>query len=395
MVISFRIVMLFLFVSLLTIASNGNKKHSANLVNQSPPNCEVISKTNFDDCIRMNQIQVFGTHNSYKQFPHPDLIEKLNEYNQGWADNINYQHRPLREQLEELMIRQFEMDIFADPSGGRYAEPAGALLINDNDFIRPPAMMEPGYKVLHTQDIDYRSSCLTFKLCLSEIRQWSIDNPSHMPIMILVEVKQGVIEGRHSMEFTVPLIADEELLNDIDIEIWEIFSKEHVIIPDDVRGDYETLEEAILKNGWPNLRETRGKIIFALDNTDETIERYISNSPNLENRVMFVSTPPGEPTSAFIKMNNSIDNYELIKERVAAGYIVRTRTDIPLQEAKSGDMTRLNAALSSGAQFLSTDFPEPSPYDSKYKTSFPDTDGVGRCNPVNSPSTCKNKFIIE
>jgi hypothetical protein len=357
--------------------------------------CETMTEENADDCIHLNQIQVFGTHNSYKLYPHPDLVERINEVSPGWSENISYEHRPLREQLEELRMRQIELDIFADPEGGRYAEPVGALLINDEEFLRRDEMMEPGFKVLHTQDVDYRTSCLTLISCLEEIRDWSEKNPSHLPVMILIEVKQRAIESRHSLEFTEPLMFDEGLMQNIDDEIWQVFSRDHVITPDDVRGEYATLEEAVLVQGWPTLRESRGKVFFALDNTDETIDRYLSGTPLLENRVMFVSSPPGEPTAGFIKMNNAIDSHDQIQERIAAGYVIRTRSDIPVQEAVSGDTTRLNAALSGGAQYISTDYPEPSPFEAAYIARFPDTDSAGRCNPVNAPDGCQNRFITE
>ena len=52
--------------------------------------------------IRINQIQVLGTHNSYKLKPHPELVRLLDQQMEGWSRNIDYEHRPLTEQLEEL-----------------------------------------------------------------------------------------------------------------------------------------------------------------------------------------------------------------------------------------------------------------------------------------------------
>ena len=39
--------------------------------------------------------------------------------------SLEYGHRPLPEQLSRLGIRQVELDIFADPKGGLFAEPRG------------------------------------------------------------------------------------------------------------------------------------------------------------------------------------------------------------------------------------------------------------------------------
>lgn len=380
----------FVFYSCTDERQNANESDVLSVIN-----CETITHENADNCLHLNQIQVFGTHNSYKLYPHPDLVERLNEYVPGWADNITYEHRPIREQLGELKMRQLEIDIFADPNGGLYSEPAGALLIDDTEFIRHPELMKPGFKVLHVQDTDYRTTCITFKSCLKEVRDWSLENPSHLPIMILVEVKQRRPESRGTLIFSEPVQFDEQLMLEIDEEIWSIFSRDHVITPDDVREGYETLEKAILEKGWPTLGESRGKVFFGLDNTDSSRDIYLSGAPVLEGRALFVSSPPGEPSAAFIKMNDAIGAFDRIQENVAAGYVIRSRSDTPMHEATTGDTTRLTASLSSGAQYISTDYPEPSPFGSGFIAAFPDTDGPGRCNPVSAPPGCQNEFITE
>ena len=45
--------------------------------------------------------------------------------------------------------------------------------------------------------------------------------------------------------------------------------------PDDVRGSRATLEEAVLQDGWPTLRESRGKILFTLDNGGDYLRDYV------------------------------------------------------------------------------------------------------------------------
>lgn len=101
---------------------------------------------------------------------------------------------------------------------------------------------------------------------------------------------------------------------------------------------------------------------------------------------MFVSSPPGEATAAFVKMNESIDDEQLIRDYVGQGLVVRTRSDIPVREARSGDTTRREAALRSGAQWVSTDYPEESPFGSGFIVRLPGVDdGPTRCNPVTAP----------
>lgn len=348
------------------------------------------------DCLRLNQIQVLGTHNSYKRWPSEALIEALDQHREGWARDISYEHRPLTEQLSLLNIRQFELDIFADPDGGLYAYPAGGVLVNDTEIEQNLAVMQqPGLKVLHSQDIDYRSTCLTLIQCLSEIRDWSLQHPNHLPIMVMLELKDGPRQDWGPLQYAVPVSFDQQNVFEVDAEIWQVFTRSHVITPDDVRAGAATLEQAILSSGWPTLADSRGKILFALDNTGRHREDYLSRSQVLENRALFVSAEPGHPAAAFIKMNDAIRDHQRIRDYVARGYLVRTRSDVPSHEARTGDTTRRELALNSGAQYVSTDYAEPSPFGSGYQVILPDSNGVARCNPVSAPESCSSNLLDE
>ena len=50
-------------------------------------------------------------------------------------------------------IRQINLDVFADPVGGLYSEPAGLTLFDPAAHI--PELGAPGPKVLHVQDVDF------------------------------------------------------------------------------------------------------------------------------------------------------------------------------------------------------------------------------------------------
>lgn len=347
-------------------------------------------------CLRLNQVQVLGSHNSYKRWPTQELIETLDAHRPDWARDISYEHRPLSEQLELLGLRQFELDVFADPQGGHYSEPAGGVLVNDPEIEANRAIMtQPGFKVLHSQDLDYRTTCLTLRDCLSEIRDWSMANPGHLPIMIMLELKDAPRPDWGPITYTVPVSFTEELIVDVDNDIWAVFNREHVITPDDVRGQAATLEQAILSVGWPTLAQSRGKVLFAMDNTGRHRDLYLQQAPGLEGRAMFVSMHPGHPAAAFIKMNNAIDDHELISDNVARGYLVRTRSDVPSHEARTGDTTRRELAIDSGAQYISTDYAEPSPFGSGYQVQLPDGAGNARCNPVSAPDNCDASWLLE
>lgn len=351
---------------------------------------------NSPNCLRLNQIQVLGSHNSYKRWPAQSLIDLLDEHRDGWAHDISYEHPPLTEQLERLGLRQFELDVFADPDGGLYAEPAGGVLISDPEIAQNRSVMiRRGFKVLHSQDTDYRSTCLTLQACLVEIRDWSLSNPEHLPIMILIELKDAPRQDWGPLSYTVPVPYDHELTLAVDQDIWKVFDRQHVITPDDVRASANTLEEAVLNNGWPTLAECRGKVMLALDNTGRHRDLYLQDSGTLENRAMFVSMAPGHPAAGFIKMNDAIGDSELIRDYVSLGFLVRTRSDVPSHEARTGETTRQDLALDSGAQFISTDYAEPSPFGSGYQVVLPNGPGNVRCNPVSAPDVCQADWLAE
>jgi hypothetical protein len=358
--------------------------------------CATLSADNADRCLRINHLQFLGTHNSYHLAPSDALYEAMDTLSPGWGENIAYSHRPLRAQLAELKIRQFELDVFADPSGGLYARPLERRLVGEPAVIEDERMMRPGFKVLHVQDLDYRSTCPTLVSCLEEMKEWSESNAGHLPVMVLVEVKDSSPRDTLGLTFTVAHPVRGPELDALDAEILSVLGRDRIITPDDVRRDHGSVEEAIDTEGWPALADSRGKFLLALDNTGVHRDEYLREHPGLEGRVMFVSSPPGEPTSGFVKMNDMLADSALIRSYVERGRLVRTRADIPIQEAKTGDTTRRNAALASGAQYVSTDYPEPSPFEPAYRVTLPGAEGrPARCNPVSAPAGCRNEWIVE
>ncbi len=174
-----------------------------------------------------------------------------------------------------------------------------------------------------------------------------------------------------------------------------MFPADHIVKPDDVRDGHATLAAAVQANGWPLLRAVRGKVVFALDNTDHPRTEYLRGNPSLEGRVLFVSSQAGEPSAAFVKMNEALGEDEnRIRETVKGRFLVRTRADVPTDEARTGSTVRRDAAFRSGAQYVSTDYPEPSPFGSGYRARLPQADRLAaRCNPVTAPVGCRSEWL--
>lgn len=337
---------------------------------------------------RLNQIQVIGTHNSYHVAPHADLMGLLKVTSKTLAEGLDYSHKPLSEQFGRQGIRQIELDVFADPQGGLFAEPSSRKTLKALGKDPGPdpdvdgVLRRPGLKVLHVQDIDYVSTVSTFTIALQQIRDWSQQNPNHVPIMVLVEVKDGAITALP----TKPIPFDKVALDSVDREIDAVFAREAIFTPDDLRGGCETLPQAIKEHGWPILDTVRGKVMFGLDNEGKTRDLYLEGHHALAGRRMFATAPEDDhPAAAWFKINDPIKSFDRIQEIVSKGFLVRTRADADTRQARANDLTQRDKALASGAQFVSTDYPEPRPDFSSYSVQF-EGKVVARLNPVNGKS---------
>jgi hypothetical protein len=81
-------------------------------------------------------------------------------------------------------------------------------------------MAQSGFKVMHLADIDFRSSCVTWVECLQTVQRWSKAHPRHVPILILINAKDGPL-GPGSVPPS--------------------------------QGKYPTLRAAVLAGRWPTL----------------------------------------------------------------------------------------------------------------------------------------------
>jgi hypothetical protein len=332
---------------------------------------------------RLNQVQVIGSHNSYHVAPYNTVLELIAATGRRRAESLDYTHPPLAEQFSRHGIRQVELDVYADPKGGLFAAPSARkvlLGLGKEPGPDPDAngqLKNPGLKILHVPDVDFRSTAPTFIDALKQIRAWSQANRNHVPILIMVEVKDDAIPGLP----THPVHFGREELETIDAEILSVFAKTEILTPDRVRGQFATLPEAIRAQGWPLLNDARGLVLFALDNEGAIRDRYIEGHPALKDRVMFVTVAPENPAAAWFKVNDPIKDFDKIQRLVKAGFLVRTRADADTRQARSGDVTQRDKALTSGAQFISTDYHEPDRRFSDYSVRFPGGQ-VARSNPV-------------
>lgn len=284
-----------------------------------------------DGTLRLNQIQVLGTHNSYHVAPAPGP---------ALTPERDITQAPLRVQLEQKSVRQIELDVHAG-AGGPLA-------------------------VFHLRG-DEGTTCASLVQCLTEVRQWSEANRGHLPVFVLIEPK-------HEIGALVDPLA-------VEAEVRSVFRPDQLLTPDDVQGTAPSLRQAVQDVGWPLLGATRNKVVVVL--TEDVLLRaaYTAGETSLSGRAMFVYAPPTSPIGAVASVPDARLEGARLAGLLRAGYIVRTRADDSGVEARANDPSRASAALASGAQLVSTDFPVPAP--SGYAVVAPGN--PARCNPVTAP----------
>jgi hypothetical protein len=301
-----------------------------------------------DGTLRLNQVQVLATHNSYhiqQDAPIPA------------SPTTQYTHAPLDQQLETQGVRGFELDV-----------------VNAPDSTFP---------VLHTPVIDATSNCTPLAQCLTVVSQWSRAHPGHVPIFILVEPKNDDID------FVIdPSLRrfDAAGLDQLDAVVRSSLGRQ-LITPDSVRGGSQTLRDAVTGKGWPTLAKTRGKVLVALNTGGEIRAAFLQGHESLQGRAMFVTAAEGSSAAAVLKMDEPDE--ARIQQLVKQGFVVRTRADADLVEARNHDVTRRDIALRSGAEIVSTDFEVPVPaIGGDYVVQIPGGTPA-RCDPVNAPKNCR------
>ena len=336
-----------------------------------------------DVALGLDEIQVLAAHNAYHLEAERPLLDAITDAMPELTPTIEYSHPTLTEQLE-LGLRSFELDLFEDPDGGRYAAPKAVALLG----LEPidPVMEEPGLKVFHIQEVDYRSTCLTFVACLTELEAWSDDHPDHLPLVVHLEAKDGAIPDP-GFGFVQPIPATQATFTAIEEEIRSVLDEDRIVDVGDVQGEAASLRAAIEADGWPDVDDLRGRFVFVLDDHGAKRDLYRTLHPDTRDRLIFVDAQPPDDDAAFTVLNDPAADGDRIRELVGLGYLVRTRADADTAEARTGDTGRREAAFASGAQLVSTDFEREDPRWPGFVTDLPG-DGPARCNPVSAPAGC-------
>ena len=182
----------------------------------------------------------------------------------------------------------------------------------------------------------------------------------------------------------------------IDAEILSVFPRRRIVAPDDVRGSYATLDAAVRHGGWPTLADSRGKVMFLMDNGEPYRSRYLVGRPALRGRIMFTNSVPGQPDAAFVKENDPTGTNLSASARRCGADTWSARAPTSTRGRLAPTIRGSEAqALASGAQWVSTDYPAPgmaARFGSSYTVRLPNR-LPARCNPVNAPPGCRGRRL--
>jgi hypothetical protein len=215
------------------------------------------------------------------------------------------------------------------------------------------------------------------------MKDWSDRNPAHHPFLTLLEVKDPYQDEDRAADSLAAL----------DAEILAIWPRDRLVTPDQVQGEAPNLRDALADRGWPTLGELRGRALFVLHEGGGYRSVYTDGGTTTVGRVMFPDAQGdvSAPYAAVHSMNDPLGGQESIQAVVDAGHLVRTRADTESTQAWALDYSRLEAALSSGAHFISTDYPAPH-YETGYTVTIPGGT-PSACNPRSAPAECTSEAV--
>lgn len=296
-----------------------------------------------DTTLRMNDVQVKATHNSYHvETPGNGVAE--------W----HYTHAPFDVQLDAQGVRSFELDLHRNADDGTF-------------------------EVFHIPRLDEGSRCRKFKDCLAALKTWSDANPGHAPLFVMIEPKEEAAPDA------------EEYFNAMEQEVLSVWPRDWIVAPDDVQKDASTLRAAVTGAGWPLLGDVRGTVLFFLNDAANFRDKYTRGGTSVKNRLMFPQAiDENDPLAAIFVLNNPVGDGPAITSAVTHGFIVRTITD-----GYDGiDPAIVSAALATGVQILSTDHPAPADAAQVGDVALTIPDGTpSRCNPVLAVPGCTSTAI--
>lgn len=287
--------------------------------------CDFDLQSAIDGGAKLIDLQFLATHNSYKK--EKSSTEKLFSKFSKELDGGNYYFENITDQLN-VGIRSFEFDIFCR------RQKSGV-----------------SFHSFHIGGLDMSSNAFDFSACLEEINLWSKANPNHLPLTIIIELK-----NRGGMYPYVPIEGKD--LDDFDNLLKRKIT--NLYTPSQAFEGYENLNEMRAVEDSPSLAETMGKVLFILHRGDLT-DDYINLDKEYKSQAMFPSgyfwwdETIGKHQFVIINNHGYFEHSTEENGGRKHGYLFR----IMIDDESGGipDQETINQALLTGATICSTNHP--------------------------------------
>lgn len=269
---------------------------------------------------KFNRLRYLATHNSYKTG-----LNKTTKFFYNYpafflaGKKYNYKHENITEQLKKG-IRSFELDV-------------DLLKYADEEHLT----------VMHHKLFETYTSMIDFSLGLEEIKMWMDNNAGHMPIVVLLEPKSS---KNHDKIYSLM----EKRIN-------QVF-KEKALKRKDLLNGYSDFNELRKNDGYSSIASYAGKILFVV-NEKKGFKDSFNKSIKADSLLTFAMTaktldesPEYQKDVMYVIKNNALE-IDAINKYADKNFLIRTRVD----EYSKPDAKRLQNAIKSRANILSTDYP--------------------------------------
>ena len=297
---------------------------------------------------------MLASHNSYHLLAPVPLTGPI-------GLTLEYSHAPLDQQLETQGVRSFELDT-----------------------VNPPGDEFP---VVHEPNIDAASNCTPITHCLDVIAEWSKAHPRHVPIVVLIEPKDGALE----LQLDPQLAAFDAARGRHPRRPGPGRAREAAHHPGRGAREGEDAAGRRHREGMAHARQGAGP-------GARGSERPRRGPPSPPRRPS-VAAGPGDVRD---RRTDGAGGGGRPRGHARRGEDPRSRrgrvhrADARRRRSRRGPERRhdeTRGGTASGAQIVSTDFPVPNPpVGGDYVVQIPDGTPA-RCNPVIAPASCRSEDV--
>ena len=349
--------------------------------------------------LRLNQLQLVGSHNSYRRHTYQPIFDLIQWFG---ADRARGDQRRSRgttttcrcaEQLTDYGMRALELDLFNDPAGGRFYERQGLQLRQRADR-RPTSRScdEPGHEGAARPRLRLRDAPPDVRVrAARDRRRGATRIPRHLPLFIHIESKavdrrrrahQPGVHGRGAVRRGGRRRAGHR--DPVRVRAARASSRPTRCAARTRRWTRRSPPRA----GRWSRRVAAGRCSsWKGRRSSPTWRARPASAGRLIVRAVDARRARTRRSCSATTRSADSQRSPIWSRR---GYIVRTMADSSTVEARSGDRTRMNAAFTSGAHIVSTDYYRPDPRGnmpgsgwSNYAVALPGG-GPARSNPVSA-----------